>query len=212
MHLVTLIAVLGLTQSPTEQCSGPGVTYRDRAAALYGQGDLPAAIRELEGAIVRCPQEPFYDFMLANAWLRFGNFEAAAVEYRRYLGRRPDDFEAVVSLGFALRKLGDTRDAFVWATRAVHLRRSEPLAHALMAVASIDSGDPESGLYYYEQAADLDARYVCSSALIDIRWDSTAKATLEKIRYRSARYSTASCNEKDLNDWKPRGLSESSHP
>ena len=196
IHLVALITVLGLTQLPAELCSGPGVAYRDRAAALYGQGDLPAAIRELEKAVERCSQEPFYDFMLANAWLRFGNFEKAAAEYRRYLSRRPDDFEAVVSLAFVLRKRGETREMFDWATRAVHLRRSEPLAHALMALASIDSGDPDGSLFYYEQAADLEARYACPSALIDIRWDRNAKATLENIRHRSSRYSTARCSER----------------
>src|SRR5262245_57382258 len=84
---------------------------RDKAAGLYARGDLSGATRQIEAAIVRCPEEPFYLFMLGNAALRAGNFERAATVYTQFVARRPDDFEGQLSLGFAVRRGGDSMNA-----------------------------------------------------------------------------------------------------
>ena len=207
-HLCSLLAIMAasLFSAPvraTQVCDGTGVSYRDRAAALYARGNLSGAVLEIQEGIARCPDEPFYYFMLGNAWYRAGKLADAARAYEAFLKARPDHFEGQISLGFTLRKLKDARGARDHWTDALHLQPSSPLAHAALAVALFELNDAQDAVVHYDRAVSLDGRYGCPKDLaVDIRWDSETLNALGRVSHLSQSYQSVQCPAEGSN---PRG-------
>ncbi len=75
-------------------------------AELVREGELDAAIIELERVIEDDPDNPYGYYFLGAAHFEKGNFEKAMKAYVLALDRAPDYLGAMVSLGHTLRMLG----------------------------------------------------------------------------------------------------------
>jgi tetratricopeptide (TPR) repeat protein len=159
------------------------IADRDRATAFYREGDLHSATVELGKVVQSCPVEPFYRFMLANALYRAENLQESARAYALFLESRPNDFEAHMSLGFAMFELGDKRKALEEWLAATHIQPESPFARAALAVGLYSTGDVSNALVQYQRAAAIDPRYGSPAALtIDIRWKATVVEALKAVK------------------------------
>ena len=72
--------------------------YRSAVSVVDGT-TLPSDVRILEAAVASSPGDEDLEFMLASVMKRLGDYERAAILYRRILERNPNDVKARINLG-----------------------------------------------------------------------------------------------------------------
>lgn len=101
-------------------------SWFDRGQARLAQGRTREAVRALEGAVARRPDDWVYARTLANALATDGQIDAARQMLLRWRLRRPDDAEVNMQLARLEAASGDVPAAIEYYESALHGRWSEP--------------------------------------------------------------------------------------
>jgi tetratricopeptide (TPR) repeat protein len=129
-------------------------------------------------------QEP--SFGRAVALQQAGNFEAAAGEYRRFLGVHPDNIEARSNLGVVLVNLGRYEDAIAEYTAALATAPSNPtvrlnLGLALYKAARLDDAVGAFSRVLEGSPDNLQARYLSADCQLRLGRPADAITLLEPL-------------------------------
>jgi tetratricopeptide (TPR) repeat protein len=115
-------------------------------SALFGAGNYPAAVKELNQAAVLNPEVPSLQSYLGQALLFTGDADSAVKAFRKELAANPNDYDANFQLASILAHRGQTDESRRLLERATQVRPGSAEARAALA-----------GGFHFEQAAAGDA-------------------------------------------------------
>lgn len=117
-------------------------------AELVREGEIDAAIAELERVVTDDPGNPYGYFFLGAAHFEQGNFEKAMKAYVVALDRAPEYLGAMVSLGHTLRMLGRHDQALRMGRSVLERSKDDADALYLMALSHYARGDEAASASY----------------------------------------------------------------
>jgi tetratricopeptide (TPR) repeat protein len=115
-------------------------------SALFGAGNYPAAVKELNQAAALNPEVPSLQSYLGQALLFTGDADSAVKAFRKELAADPNDYDANFQLASILARRGQVEESRRLLERAVQVRPGSAEAHAALAggfhFEHVVSGDP----------------------------------------------------------------------
>jgi tetratricopeptide (TPR) repeat protein len=114
-------------------------------SALFGSGNYPAAVKELNQAAALNPEVPSLQSYLGQALLFTGDADSAAAAFRKELAANPNDYDANFQLASILARRGQVEESRRLLERAAQVRPGSVEARAALA-----------GGFHFEQAASGD--------------------------------------------------------
>ncbi|HEX3556339.1 MAG TPA: sulfatase-like hydrolase/transferase [Thermoanaerobaculia bacterium] len=130
----------------------------ERANTHLQDGDVKAALGDLEALVAADPGNPVFRGKLAEAWRSQGDFARAVPLYRQAAAAAPADPEAWYNLAAALQEAGRLPEARGAIERALKLDASRPEAHNTLGIVEMGEGKLEPARQEFETAARLDPR------------------------------------------------------
>lgn len=118
---------------------------------LLREGEIDAAIAELEGVILLDADNPYAHFFLGNAHFEQGTFDKAMKAYVLALEKAPEYVGAMVSLGHTLRMLGRYQQALRMGAQVLARNKEDPDGLHLMALAHYARGEEAAAKTYLER-------------------------------------------------------------
>ncbi len=124
---LALVATLALV-SPSVAALSPGAEALLLAQALRGEGNLPAALTELDRALAAAPEEPYLHLERARLLLELGQLDRASAEVAKARSGAPGEIEALRLQGrIELERAPTEPTAIAIALEAyTELRRRDP--------------------------------------------------------------------------------------
>jgi tetratricopeptide (TPR) repeat protein len=110
-------------------------------SALFGAGNYPAAVKELNQAAALNPEVPSLQSYLGQALLFTGDADAAVKAFRKELAADPNDYDANFQLASILARRGQAEESRRLLERAAQVRPGSAEARAALA-----------GGFHFEQA------------------------------------------------------------
>ena len=114
-------------------------------SALFGAGNYPAALKELNQAASLNAEVPSLQSYLGQALLFTGDADSAAIAFRKELAANPNDYDANFQLASILARRGQAEESKRLLERAAQVRPGSAEARAALA-----------GGFHFEQAASGD--------------------------------------------------------
>ncbi len=114
-------------------------------SALFGAGNYPAALKELNQAVALNPEVPSLQSYLGQALLYTGDADGAVTAFRKELAANPNDYDANFQLASILARRGQAEESRRLLERAAQVRPASAEARAALA-----------GGFHFEQAAHGD--------------------------------------------------------
>jgi tetratricopeptide (TPR) repeat protein len=114
-------------------------------SALFGAGNYPAAVKELNQAATLNPEVPSLQSYLGQALLFTGDADGAAQAFRKELAANPNDYDANFQLAAILARRGKAEESRRFLERAAQVRPGSTEARAALA-----------GGFHFEQTATGD--------------------------------------------------------
>ena len=131
------------------------LVWEGLAEACRAAKDLPGALSAAEQACTLGPDRWQGRYLKGRILLEAGKPAEAVTELRAVLARKPDDFQACVSLADALLRLNRTGEALPLARRAVELNADSAYARFEWGLALARSGDFERSEEQLRKALEL---------------------------------------------------------
>ncbi len=133
------------------------VLYNILGAALAGQGQIAAAISNIERAIQLQPDYAEAFNNLGNVYRVEGKTDSAATNYRQAVALKPEHAEAHANLGIVLIEQGKLDAAVTSFERALEIKPDTSLTHSNLGVALQKQGKIDAALASYNRALELDS-------------------------------------------------------
>jgi len=114
-------------------------------SALFGAGNYPAAVKELNQAAALNPEVPSLQSYLGQALLFTGDADGAAAAFRKELAANPNDYDANFQLASILARRGQSEESRRLIERAVQVRPGSAEARAAL-----------TGGFHFDHAASGD--------------------------------------------------------
>jgi tetratricopeptide (TPR) repeat protein len=111
-------------------------------SALFGAGNYPAAVKELDQAAALNPDVPSLQSYLGQALLFTGDADGAVAAFRKELAANPNDYDANFQLASILARRGQAEESHRLLERAALVRPGSAEARAALA-----------GGFHFERAA-----------------------------------------------------------
>ncbi len=108
------------------------------------------AIICFQTALRKDPALTMANFAMANAYRQLGQLTEAEASLRQELAINPNCADAAVNLGVVLQEVHRVGEAIGCYRQAIHLNPYHPILHWNFAIASLLSGDYETGWHEYE--------------------------------------------------------------
>ena len=132
-------------------------TFFNVGVGLVKSGRPAEAVRLLEKAVGRAPDDAAAHYELGGALSAIGDNSRAARAFEATVRLRPDDWEARTALGVALTALGRTQDALAHFTHAARLKPDAPAARKNLGMAFYELGEDEKAIVELSEAVRLRA-------------------------------------------------------
>jgi tetratricopeptide (TPR) repeat protein len=116
-------------------------------SALFGAGNYPAAVKELNQAAALNPEVPSLQSYLGQALLFTGDADSAGAAFRKELAANPNDYDANFQLASILARRGKVEESRRLLERAAQVRPGSAEARAALA-----------GGFHFEQASEQAGR------------------------------------------------------
>jgi tetratricopeptide (TPR) repeat protein len=127
-----------------------------RGTSFERQKNWPAAEADLKKALELAPGEPLVLNYLGYSWIDQGvNLKQGMTLIEKAVALKPDDGYTVDSLGWALFKQGNFREAVRYLERAVELRPDDPILNDHLGDALWRSGREREARFQWDQATTL---------------------------------------------------------
>jgi len=138
----------------------PGAVDRDleRIGTLYEQGDVLAALDELEQYLESNPENYLAWTILGHARLDVGDLAGSQAAYDRAIEINPEGFQAWTGLGVLNRILGDRERAMQCYEEALEINPNYADAHSSMAILALQLHQDAEALEHAERAYEIDKR------------------------------------------------------
>lgn len=120
-------------------------------AELLREGELDAAIVELETVIGADPDNEYAHFFLGNVHFEQGTFDKAMKAFVLALEKAPEYVGAMVNLGHTLRMLGRYEQALRMGAQVLARNKDDPDGLYLMALAHYARGEEAAAKKYLER-------------------------------------------------------------
>jgi tetratricopeptide (TPR) repeat protein/SAM-dependent methyltransferase len=134
--------------------------YRHNYALMLAQaGELAAAERELEAAIVLEPGSVMSHSYLGMVRQQLGRLDDAAAAYRAALERAPDDPFIANNYGYCLLEKGEVAGALEWFRRSIGREPRNAVTHNNLGAALSTAGDVPGAIAAYRKAVEIDPQY-----------------------------------------------------
>jgi tetratricopeptide (TPR) repeat protein/hypothetical membrane protein len=138
----------------------PEETYRvippgPLGAALYGEGQMDAMIRQLQKVVRRSPEDTRAYNNLGVAFARKGQIDEGIQQFQEALRLKPDDPESHNNLGSALDRKGQPEEAIRQCQEAIRLKQGYAEAHYNLAHALAKTGQLDEAISQYQEALRL---------------------------------------------------------
>ena len=154
---VNIPEFLNIAAGGLEKIDAPVTDYYrifDRATALAGKGEFPAAIAEWRKALELEPAETAAHFNLANALSKAGGKAEAIAEYEKALAASPDHAEAHNNLGYLLASEQRMAEAVVHFEKAIAANPANANAQKNLGMALAQSGRTAEAVGHFEAAIE----------------------------------------------------------
>jgi tetratricopeptide (TPR) repeat protein len=102
-------------------------------SALFGAGNYPAAVKELNQAAALNPEVPSLQSYLGQALLFTGDADSAVAAFRKELAANPNDYDANFQLASILARRGQVEESRRLLARAAQVRPGSAEARAALA-------------------------------------------------------------------------------
>lgn len=130
--------------------------YFERGVSREQAGDWPGAQADLEQALQLAPEQPVVLNFLAYSWAERNQHLARARQMlERAVAISPNDGSIVDSLGWAMLRQGDVKDALAQLERAVELEPEDPVINAHLGDAYLAAGRRREAEYQWRRALTL---------------------------------------------------------
>ena len=113
-------------------------------------------IKTLEDKISANPDDSQSVIQLANLKQDSGMFEAAIIDYKKYLKKNPSDADARVDLGVCYYNLKNFDEAIAEMKLAIQYNPKHQLGYFNLGVVSMSAGKVDDAKKWWQEAADLD--------------------------------------------------------
>jgi cytochrome c-type biogenesis protein CcmH/NrfG len=123
-------------------------------AELLREGEVDAAIAELERVVREDPDNPYGCYFLGAAHFEQGNFDKAMKAYVVALERAPDYLGAMVHLGHTLRMMGRYDQALRMGREVLARSSEDPDALHLMGLVHYARGEEAAAANYLRRFLD----------------------------------------------------------
>jgi tetratricopeptide (TPR) repeat protein len=117
-------------------------------AELIREGELEAAIHELQGLIQRDPQNPYGFHFLGSAFFEAKDFAKSLKAYLSAVELKPDYMGALMGAGWSLHSLGRYKDALRVGRQVLLKTKEDPDALHLMGLCHYAMGDTAASIGY----------------------------------------------------------------
>jgi tetratricopeptide (TPR) repeat protein len=156
--LVLLIAITlyssGIFDSPkiNEMVQSPASTTQSPSVDLSKMNDIKA----LEDKIAANPEDAQSMLQLANLQLDSGMFDAAIVNYKKYLDKNPSDADAIVDMGICYYSLKNFDEAAAVMKKAIKINPRHQLAYINLGIVNMSAGKMDEAKNWLQKAVDID--------------------------------------------------------
>lgn len=133
--------------------------YRYRAVVWEQKGDLDAAVKDLDRAVVLAPKEVAGYFARGDALHAQGEYEKAFLDFDEAVRLDPQSAAAWTHRGLARKAMGDLDAALKDLQQAVRLAPSSAAARTNLGAALAAKGDYAAAIQDYDAALQLDPRH-----------------------------------------------------
>jgi tetratricopeptide (TPR) repeat protein len=120
----------------------------EEGAELLREGEVEAAVTELQNLILRDPENPYGHFFLGSAYFESGDPLRALKAYLRAVELKPDYIGALTHAGWSLHALGRFKDALRVGHQVLHRAKEDQDALYLMGLCHYALGEPAAALSY----------------------------------------------------------------
>src|SRR5688572_24116347 len=120
----------------------------EEGAELIREGEIEAALTELQSVIIREPDNYYAHFFLGSAYFESGDPLRALKAYLRAIELKPDYTGALVHSGWSLHALGRFRDAARVGRQVLLAAKEDPDALYLLGLCHYALGEPAAALGY----------------------------------------------------------------
>lgn len=125
----------------------------------YRNSDFDSAIRLIQGAVERDPDNPIYHANLGNVLKDAGRLTDAIAAYRRALELNPGDAAIHNNLGYVLQVSGIMDEGIGYYRKAISLRPDNHRAHYNLGNALFLTGKSEDAIAAFREAVRLNPRF-----------------------------------------------------
>jgi predicted O-linked N-acetylglucosamine transferase (SPINDLY family) len=125
----------------------------------YRNNDFDSAIRLIQGAVERDPDNPIYHANLGNVLKDAGRLTDAIAAYRRALELNPGDAAIHNNLGYVLQVSGIMDEGIGHYRKAINLRPGDYRAHYNLGNALFLTGKSEEAVTAFREAANLNPQF-----------------------------------------------------
>ncbi len=120
----------------------------EEGAELIREGELQAAVAELQGLIQREPENPYAFYFLGSAFFESEDMARALKAYLAALEIKPDYGGALIGAGWALHSLGRYREGLRVGRQVLERTKEDPDALHLLGLCHYSMGDAAASLGY----------------------------------------------------------------
>lgn len=120
----------------------------EEGAELIREGELQAAVAELQGLIQREPKNPYAFYFLGSAFFESEDMARALKAYLAALEIKPDYGGALIGAGWALHSLGRYREGLRVGRQVLERTKEDPDALHLLGLCHYSMGDAAASLGY----------------------------------------------------------------
>lgn len=154
--LLVLIVIFssGILETPkiSEMMQAPVVNNQSPGVDLSRMNEIKA----LEDKISANPDDSQSVIQLANLKQDSGMFEAAIIDYKKYLKKNPSDADARVDLGVCYYNLKNFDEAIAEMKLAIQYNPKHQLGYFNLGIVSMSAGKVDEAKKWWQKAADLD--------------------------------------------------------
>jgi cytochrome c-type biogenesis protein CcmH/NrfG len=120
----------------------------EEGAELIREGEIDAAIQELQSLIQRDPDNPYAYHFLGAAYFEAADFARALKAYLSAVERKPEYVGALMGAGWTLHSLGRFREATRVGRQVLLKAKDDPDALHLLGLSHYSMGDAAAALGY----------------------------------------------------------------
>lgn len=120
-------------------------------AELLREGEIDAAVAELEGVVTRAPENEYALYFLGAAHFEGGRFDKAMKAYLAAVAIKPGYLGALAGVGHSLRMLGRHDDSLRVAKQILLKSKADPEGLYLAGLAHFARGEGAAAAQYLER-------------------------------------------------------------